>query len=98
MRRLTDYPLEEAMIRYAIRWCAKAYEVFGWKVFKLEYPCQMTANELFDKFWDEIMPDVNNYNVVRQDDNIAHLLSFIPNPRKYQVVCLANTVSTKLRH
>ncbi len=98
METLIDFPLEEAMILYAIRWRTMAYEVAGWKVFKLEYPCERTTTELFDKFWDEIIPNMNNYNVVQHDDfrNIADRLSMIPNPRKINVPDLSETTVSNI--
>lgn len=72
--------LEDAMISYAIRARSRAYIVDDWRFFKLDYPCVNTAQELYDKFWNEIIPNKHTYDIVQQYPGYGHLLSFIVNP------------------
>lgn len=77
---LTQLSIDDAMIWYAVRSRSTVYSEEGWKYFKLEYECPQTSAELFAKFWDEIMPNMNNYDVVTGNSSIADWLTCIPKP------------------
>lgn len=91
---LTGKSLEDAMICYAIRAASRVYRVSDWHFFKSEYPCENTAQELYDRFWNVIIPDKDNYDIVRNNPGYGILLSFITNPFEVGHARPAKDVST----
>lgn len=77
---LTQLPLDDAMIWYAVTSESTVDTKEGWKFFKMVYNCPQTCDELFTKFWSEIIPNKNSYGVVKAYPPIVDLLDDIPNP------------------
>lgn len=73
--------LENAMICYAEKWLEVGCEE-AWSIFKLFYPCKDTAPELFGKFFDEIIPRLENYDVVKENPHYNDKLKQIPIPKQ----------------
>ncbi|XP_037047226.1 uncharacterized protein LOC119082014 [Bradysia coprophila] len=80
---LSNVSLDDAMIQYAYNGYGMVYIEHAWKEFKEFYNCQETPTELFDRFWDDIMPNLKNYEMIRNAPVIAESLSRIHNPRTY---------------
>ncbi|KAG4075714.1 hypothetical protein HA402_003539 [Bradysia odoriphaga] len=77
---LSGFSLDDAMIRYAYIGYDTVYEVRAWKEFKDFYKCEDNPTQLFDRFWDIIIPNIENYNL---NSFIKKQLSWIYNPRKH---------------
>lgn len=93
---LTELSLEEAMIWYAVRPRSYVYKEHGWKLFKLEYPCSDTSSALHARFWNDVMPNKNDYDAVTSNSFIASSLSLIRKPDDVTPIAIAD-VSTNPR-
>ncbi|XP_037052153.1 uncharacterized protein LOC119085768 isoform X2 [Bradysia coprophila] len=80
---LSDLSLDDAMIEYAYYGYGMVYLEHPWKEFKEYYNCQETPTALFDRFWDDIVPNLNNYEKIQNTPAIAMIISRIHNPRIY---------------
>ncbi|KAG4076851.1 hypothetical protein HA402_006561 [Bradysia odoriphaga] len=80
---LSNLELDEAMIQYAYNGYDSVDEERAWKEFKYFYKCDHGPADLFVKFWNEIVPNIGNYQMVIDKPFIAKKLSWIYNPRSH---------------
>lgn len=81
VKLITLPSLEEAMMYYATRPGTMAFKENDWKLFKFEYPCAESSIELFNKFWDDIIENMNTNAIVTENSELKLRLSCIPNPK-----------------
>lgn len=90
-------PILEAMIWHANKPYAMPYEEVQWRLFKQEYKCDKSAQQLLKDFRDTIMPNLENFQIIESYPEIADRLKSCPDRLTEQNNLMEAPVSTNPR-